>query len=171
MICRVTIGRIQSRQHGTVLPTALVFLLLISLIAFASTRSGLMDLRIATNEELRISSFEFAQSVVDATAADPTNTRVIGSVGYRNCTSTLSCDSNDVVLADSYQAARVASGDITVEVERLAPELRPPPRGIESSADKFDTAAFSVNAQVGATDAEMGAAQVEQGVLVLVPKF
>lgn len=161
----------QPGQRGTVLPTALVFLLLMSLIAFASTRAGLMDLRIATNEELRIASFEATQSVVDATAADPLNVRVVGGVGYTNCTAGLTCSLNGVVLADGYKAAEVASGNVAVRVERLAPALRPPPRGIESSADKFDTAAFSINAEVGANTDDLGAARVEQGVLVLVPKF
>jgi hypothetical protein len=56
-------------------------------------------------------------------------------------------------------------------VQREGPLLRPPPRSVESSIDKFSSASFEVTTTYDRTDESLGRQQITEGVLVLVPNF
>lgn len=163
--------RSPGRERGAALITALIFLVVITMLSLTSMRSSMMELRMATNDEARVSAFQSAQSVVDATFADSSNTPVVGNVGYRNCTATVAgCDAYDIALADGIFATEVANGDVTVVVERLGPEERPAPRGLETSATWFASVVFSVQGTYDRADEGLGSTTIEQGVMVLIPK-
>ena len=56
-------------------------------------------------------------------------------------------------------------------MQRWGPLLRPPPRSVESSIDKFSSASFEIITTYDRTDESLGKQQITEGVLVLVPKF
>ncbi|MGD9257566.1 MAG: PilX N-terminal domain-containing pilus assembly protein, partial [Gammaproteobacteria bacterium] len=57
-------------QRGAVLFTALMFLIVVTLVALASIRSGVLELRMSLNDELSVSAFQQAQALADWVAAN-----------------------------------------------------------------------------------------------------
>jgi len=158
------------QQRGVALITALIFLIIITMLSLSNMRSSTLELRMANNDEVRVAAFQMAQAVVDATFDDSANTPVIGDVGYQNCTSNVSgCDETTITLPAGLFDTEMAAGDITVVVERITDE-QPPPRGIESSAAWFSTTTFSIQGRYDRSDENLGAAGIEQGVMILIPK-
>jgi len=158
------------RQGGVALITALIFLIIITMLSLSNMRSSTLELRMANNDEVRVAAFQKAQAVVDATFDDTANTPVIGDVGYKNCTTNVAnCDANTIALPGTLFATEMAAGDITVVVERITEE-QPPPRGIESSAAWFSTTTFAIRGSYDRVDENLGAAGIEQGVMILIPK-
>lgn len=175
MTDRPTTHYVQVRQRGAVLFTALVFLVVVTLIALASIRSSTLELRMSLNEESRVNAFQRAQALTDVIIATPGTTPVVGAVGYRICTPSPPpgevCDQTDLVIPEASLQAAVTAGHLSAVVERLGSERRPPPRGIESSVDKFGAAAFRVQSTYDRADEALGRAVLNEGVLVLVPKL
>ena len=64
----------------------------------------------------------------------------------------------------------IADDKVRVEVERLAPAFRPPPRGIGTSAVLLTAATFRINATYDRVDDGFGQSEIAQGVLIVVPK-
>lgn len=175
MIClsnRIPRARLAS-QTGTALLTALVILLLMSLTALSAVRFSSMGVRMGANEELAVEAFQITQSVVDATLADPDNVRVQGEVGTRFCTAGVAgCSAlYEIELADGMYDQAIADGKIEVEVERMGPELSPPPRATGSSLTRFKAARFRIGGVYDETGAGLSRDEVDQGVLVLVPSY
>ena len=171
MHCRPQPMRAAPRtQRGVALITALIFLIIITMLSLSNMRSSTLELRMANNDEVRVAAFQKAQAVVDATFDDTANTPVIGAVGYTNCTSSVSgCDAYTITLPGSLFSTELASGDVTVVVERITDE-QPPPRGIESSAAWFSTTTFAIRGRYDRAEENLGAAGIEQGVMILIPK-
>ena len=167
--------RIQSsstfrRQSGVILVTSLVFLIAITLLTIASMRSSNIGLHMAQNEESRIMATQGAQALADAIASDPNTTPVIGEPGFTICTATeTNCQRNDLTMTNSTMAQYTASGVVAARVERMNPALRPAPRGVESSIDKFVGASFEVTSTYDRVAEGLGRQTVVEGILVLVP--
>ena len=118
-----------TRQDGVALAISMILLVVITLLGLSAVRFTVNDLKIASNEQVRVTAAQASQSVVDATVADSGNTPVIGGIGYKSCTSSVAnCEQNTVVLPNNYLAADVSGVHVTAEVERLAPLWGPPPR-------------------------------------------
>ena len=97
---------------------------------------------------------------------------MVGSSGFTICTpGEANCNRNDLPITDSILAYAIAQGHITARVQRDGPLFRPPPRTVESSIDKFNSASFEVITTYDRTDEQLGRQQITEGVLVLVPKF
>jgi hypothetical protein len=129
-----------------------------------------MELRMAGNEQQRVETFELTQSIVDEVVGNPDNIRVSGDLGYVNCTPGVSgCNANDVQINANLLPASKAT-NATVMVERLAPALSAPPRGINTSSDAFSAARFEVDTTYDGTAGNEGKVGIVQGVLVLVPR-
>jgi hypothetical protein len=159
------------RQRGIALVTALIFLVVISLISVSSMRASRTELRMATNAEARSMAFQTAQAMLDAIAVHPAATPVVGGVGYTLCTpSEANCNRNDLALSDGLLASEIAGDVLRARVERMDPADRPPPRGTESSIDKFDAAAFEVRTVYDRAEERGGRITMVDGLLVLVPK-
>ena len=125
----------------------------------------------ATNAEARSAAFQTAQAMLDAIAVHPAATPVVGSVGYTLCTpSEANCNRNDLGLSDGLLASEIAADVLRARVERMDPADRPPPRGTESSIDKFDAAAFEVRTVYDRAEERGGRITMVDGLLVLVPK-
>jgi hypothetical protein len=157
--------QIQSSQRGAALVTGLVLLVVITLLTITAMRASTLELRMASNEQERTGAFESAQSTVEAVLTDPSNFPVTGTIGFRLCTTNVEGCDRDIILPDG-----PFTEDNAAIVTRLAPDIAPPPRGLETSSDKFAAAFFSVDGQFDASGAGGGTANVVQGYLVLVPK-
>jgi hypothetical protein len=162
----------RKRQQGAILVMTMIFLVAISIIAAASMQSSNIGLFMAQNEESRISAVQGAQALADAIVSNPAATPVIGGAGFTICTpGEYNCNRTDLIVDNSILALAVAQGHVSARVQRDGPLLRPPPRSIESSIDKFTAASFEVITTYDRTDEQLGRQQVTEGVLVLVPNF
>jgi len=162
----------RAHQRGAILVMTLVFLVAISILAAASMQSSNIGLFMAQNEESRVSAVQGAQALADAIVSNPAATPVIGGSGFTICTpGEYNCNRDDLVINNGILALAVAQGHITARVQRDGPLLRPPPRSVESSIDKFTAASFEVTTTYDRTDEQLGRQQVTEGVLVLVPNF
>jgi hypothetical protein len=162
----------RQRQGGAILVITLVFLLAISVLTVSSMQSSNIGLFMAQNEESRITAAQGAQALADAIVSNPAATPVVGGAGYTICTPGESnCNRSDLTITDAVLADAIAKGYITGRVQREGPLLRPPPRSIASSIDKFTSASFEVTTTYDRTDESLGRQQITEGVLVLVPIF
>ena len=158
------------RQSGVILIVSLVFLIAITLLTVASMRSSNIGLHMAQNDESRTVAIQGAQALADAIVSDPNTTPVIGEPGFTVCTATeTNCQRNDLTMTDAGMAQYTASGVVSARVERMFPALRPAPRGVESSMDKFVAASFEVRSTYDRVDEGLGKQTVVEGILVLVP--
>jgi hypothetical protein len=161
------------RQHGAALITALIFLIIITVIALSSMRSSTQELRMALNAEEKLTAAQLAQAVADSLWLNPNATPVIGEVGRRVCTSPVptsvaGCDDATLVLPAEITQMLPATGQAFVAVERLNPETRPCPGfTIANELGGFGCAAFRVHARYDGTAVRGGRADVYEGVLVL----
>jgi Tfp pilus assembly protein PilX len=161
-----------TRQRGTILIIALVFLVAITLLTVSSMRSSKLGLFMAQNEESRVAAEQIAQALADSIVASPASTPVVGTTGFTACTAgQAGCDRNDLPVTHDVLAAAVASNQLRARVERIGTDFRPPPRAVESSLDKFSSASFQVVTTYDRVDEGLGQEQVTEGVLVLVPKL
>jgi hypothetical protein len=150
MICDQTTLDSVRDQQGSVLLPSLIFLLILTLAATTTMRTSTLE--------------------VDEVVGNPDNIRVSGDLGYVNCTSGVSgCNANDVRINTNLLPTAKAS-NATVMVERLAPALSAPPRGINTSSDAFSAARFEVDTTYDGTAGNEGKVGIVQGVLVLVPR-
>jgi hypothetical protein len=77
---------IPHRQRGAALATALFFLVVITILGLAAMRAGQTDLRLALNEESRVTALQSAQSLLDALLESRANLVVQPGSGYvQNC--------------------------------------------------------------------------------------
>ena len=169
---RLSHSNMQKTQRGAVLVITMLFLVAISVLAVTSMQSSNIGLFMAQNEESRIAAAQGAQALADAIVANPAATPVVGGNGFTICTQgEAECDRSDLPISNSVLASSVAKGHITARVVREGPLFRPPPRSVESSIDKFNSASFEVVTTFDRTDEQLGRQQITEGVLVLVPKF
>ena len=167
-----TTHRLPSRQRGTILIIALVFLVAITLLTISSMRSSKLGLFMALNEESSVAAKQTAQALADLIVASPASTPVVGTTGFTACTpGQTGCDRNDLPVTNPVLATEVASNHIRARVERIGTDFRPPPRAVESSMDKFSSASFQVVTTYDRVNEGLGQEQVTEGVLVLVPKL
>lgn len=165
-------------QRGAVLLLAMVFLLLLAMIASAATRTSTLEFRMAGNDQFREEAFQKAQAVATALAEDESHFPLTGAVGSRVCEPTdpdpeSLCHSR-VLAVDG--AARAAPPGVTVSfyIERLGPLLVDDlpfrqSEGGASSARAFDAALFETVVEVNGSGAGLGRAQVVEGVARRVP--
>jgi len=160
------------QQRGAVLVVTMLFLIAISVLAVTAMQSGNIGLQMAQNEESRIAATQGAQALADAIASNPASTPVVGDSNFTICTAgEANCDRTDLPIADATLSSEVANGFISARVRREGSLFRPPPRSVESSIDKFNSASFEVITTFDRTDEQLGRQQIAEGVLVLVPRF
>lgn len=160
-----------TRQRGAALITALIFLVIITMLSLSSMRSSILELRQSSNDEVRVAAFESAQAIIDGVLDTPGNMPVVGDVGYRVCSgSGADCDQTGMALPDGMYATEIGAGQVDVKVTRLSPLYRPPPRGLGTSARMLTAVAFQIDADYDRTADGFGNAEITQGVIVVVPK-
>lgn len=163
------------RQQGIVLFASLIFLIVVTMIGLASMRSSTLELRMSLNEESRISAFQQAQAMSDAIIFTPGSTPVVGDVGYRICTASVPggvpCDQRNLTVPNAYIQGEVGAGHLTAVVERVGSNTSPPPRGLDSSVDKFSAPTFRVQSTYDREAEGLGRSTLNEGVLVLIPRL
>lgn len=183
---------IPTRQNGIALATALIFLVIITLLGLVAVRSSTTELRLAHNEQIRVEALEAAQAVVDSVLNNPQNLPINSNIDYLACfdsgtrgthmpcpaeKATLVLTQNDEPVQPSTPAdecdpnADIFASGIYAESRRLPPEDVPVPGALFTSMDKFHAAAFSVRGQYACGNTGLGSADIEQGVLILVPNI
>ena len=163
-----------SSQRGVALVISLILLVVITMIALTTIRFSTQELNFASNDTLKVEAFESAQSLVDATIATPANTPVVGQcapVPYTVCLPGQTCNGQSTLaLADGWLDSEIAAGNVTIQVQRVCPNLGPPPRGFGTSVVLFSAANFSVQAMYNMSSQGQGRTGINEGVIVLVPK-
>lgn len=170
-------------QRGAALFTALMFLVVLTLISLAAMRSSTLEMRMATNDEARMTAFQRTQAVIDATIGEVDNVQVIGAVGRRVCTGGSAADTPDAVACDPVDGHKygidlagdsfdddVTDGMIKVAVTRLSPAEAPAPRSLGTSAAVYSVATFKIDALYDGTDDGLGRGRIVEGVMVLISK-
>lgn len=142
-------------QKGAALLTALAFLTIITIIAVVAMDSSNTQLRMANSQEERSNAREIAQSCVDNVINDPNNFVVTGKPGTVNRTVTVN--------------ALTEFSHTNLTLTEL--DLMSAPRGIGSSADKFQASLFDVNCKYDDTANGRGKETLSQGFLLMVPKI
>jgi hypothetical protein len=159
----------ENRQTGAVLVTGLILLVVMALIGLISLNGSIFELRMSLNEENRTFAVQTAQAAIDEVTDDGSGFVVTGLPGdVVACTANLSCANDALTLSSP-----ALSGNNSVSVSRLAPELAPPPRmpGAEASARVFSATFFQAVAEHNEPGAARGRAELNQGVMVLIPNF
>ena len=169
---RIDQTNLQAQQRGSVLVVTMLFLIALSVLASTSMQTSNIGLFMAQNEESRVAAVQGAQALADAIVSNPASTPVVGGNDFTICTvGEAGCDRSDLPVTNAVLSTQIAQGHISARVMREGPLFRPPPRTVESSIDKFNSASFEVITTYDRTAERLGRQQITEGVLVLVPKF
>lgn len=165
-----------ARERGIALVTALMFLIVITVLGLVAVRNSTTELQLAHNEQSRVEALQMAQAVVDAIIAGSGNLPVRPGTDYRICYDSGAgthdqCPAEEatLTLATDEDSSLFDQG-VYAEVRRLAPETTPVPGALLTSMDKFSAASFAARGQYARGEAGLGAADIEQGLIKLVPR-
>lgn len=158
------------RQRGVVLFISLIMLVVIGMLSMSLMGMSRIEMRMANNEESRISSLQMAQAMNDIIVSRPDMTPVIGGAGFKLCLGDVpNCDMEMPDMPDNEITDAIADGYLQTSAIRQDPEFRPPPRGTGFSASKFTATSFRLQSTYDRTAEGQGQAAIEEGVIVLVP--
>jgi hypothetical protein len=156
-------------QHGSVMIVALVFLVVLGIMGLTSMQTSRLELRMAGNEQVKVSAQQAAQSLIDAIVADSTTTPVIGGVGYVLCTAGQpDCDLTSITMPAGPLQPEIAAQHLGATGELTA--IGPPPRGTGFSADFFEANHYRLTSTYDRSDEGLGRAAVTQGMVILTMK-
>lgn len=167
-------GNTRDKQRGAALIIALLFLLLITLVATTGAENSTLQLQMAGNEQSRVEAQQRAMALLDAIIDDRDNAPVVGGIGFKICdvdSTDTSCDLTQITL-DSTVKAVPAGVDIEYFVTRVGPlEVDAPSMAEEmaSSASAYKFARQEITATIDGTDARLGNSTVVQGIQVRIP--
>jgi len=161
----------KQKQQGVVMMVSLIMLIVIGILTLSLMGMSRTELRMAHNDEVRAGALQLAQAATDLIVASPGMTPVIGTAGYKFCTDGVAdCDDYDeIVIVEPGLEDEVDDGHLEVEITRGDPEYRPPPRGMGFSASKFTATTFEVAATYDRAEDGLGYAEINEGLIVLIP--
>ncbi|MEH6518577.1 MAG: hypothetical protein V7742_18010 [Halioglobus sp.] len=163
---RLTGGK-PARQSGAILLIAMIFLLLLAIIAGTVSQTSILEFLMAGNAQFREEAFQQSQALVDEITADINNFPVIGDVGYKVCK--IGDSGCNAYTLDPESATSNAEFSVVRRGPLILESL--PFRQGESSASSspnFDAAIFEVNVAVDGSAQRLGSAQIVQGVAVRI---
>lgn len=153
--------------QGMALAVTLILLLVLTLLALSGVRLGLLELRMALDDELRVAAFEGAQSLVDGALRSFNNTRVLAE-GTLICARPVSgCDEPRQLALPADLQARVAAGEANVVIRAVPPFGADPPVGSGYGTDKFDAAFLRVEGRYDRNAAGLGQAEIHEGIAIV----
>ena len=162
----------KQRQEGAVLLIAMIFLLLLAIIAGTVSQTSILEFFMAGNAQLREEAFQQAEAITSELVGDIDNFPVIGKIGYTMCESGKAlgadCDDNlPVVKSDTTNAefSVVRRGPLILESLPFRQG-----EGDASSSPNFDAAIFEIDVGVNVDGAapRLGSAQIVQGVAIRI---
>jgi len=162
------------RQDGAVLIIALMFLLLIALVAATTSETNTLQLQMAGNDQLRADAHQRVMAILDAILDDPDNTPVIGNIGYKICDAgslEASCDQTLINLDSAVTDVPIGTST-DYFVTRVGPLETGAPvmsESMASSASAFNVARYEVTASFQGDAARLGNSTIVQGITVKIP--
>lgn len=171
MVIRAAAAHRSSAQRGLVLIVTLLLLLVMGVIASLATENAVSQLRMAGNEQQRVTLLQRALSVVDAVLQDPDASRVKGGEGYRMCGpgSAVRCDEHTLELQAGFNADSYAVDFYLTRVGPLSSGLPYRSEHRVSSAAAFDLVRQELTVSCGAQGPRRGRVELVQGMLFGVP--
>jgi hypothetical protein len=158
------------KQEGAVLMISVVMLVVIGLLTVSLMGMSRMQVRMSTNEEVRLNALQSAQSSNEAIIGNPATTPVIGGSGYKLCTAGVAvCDKESLIMPTAEMTALVSDGLLTAVAFRGDPEFRNPPRGTGWSLDKFTSTTFTIESTFDGTEHGQSTAEIEEGLVIMLP--
>lgn len=157
------------RQHsGAALVTALLILIVLTILSLSAARFTSFGKRIAVNDEHRAAAFQLAQSAIDATIENQESSLPItGNVGDVTCmVGVAGCNYSTITLPAALLAANVSA-----KATRLGPDgLTRAPRLDDSAASTFNVKAakFEVEGTYNEVAGGRGLSVIREGILSLV---
>lgn len=163
-----------SRQRGLVLVLALVFLLLLGLLASGLMQTSMLEFRMSTNAQSRELSLQQAQAIVDELSTREANFTLAQGVGYTVCGSTGSCDAAVLTVSEPL-LERPEGVELHYAIQRQPPLIRRglplrEPEGVVSSARAYDAALFETTVSIDGEAARVGSVRLAQGIAVRVAR-
>ena len=161
-----------AHNRGAVLLLAMVFMLMLAVLAGTVMQTGILEFHMAGNDQFQEEAFQRAQAIASELSRDPDNFPVVGGVGYTLCSSEDNdpeCDGNFPRIPVS---AVVPEGvELTYRVMRQGPHLLQSfplrqAQAVASGSGIFDAAIFEVSVRVDGSSGRLGSAQVVQGIAV-----
>jgi hypothetical protein len=162
------------KQCGAALIIALLFLLLITIVATTGAENSTLQLQMAGNEQSRVEAMQQTMAVVDAIIDDADNSPIVGGVGFKICDTASTDNSCDLTEIELETAVTTVPSGVTIDyfVTRVGPlEVDAPIMSEElaSSASAYKFARQEITASINGTDARLGSSTVVQGMQVRIP--
>lgn len=169
----------KQRQRGAALATALLIMIVLTLLGLAAMRGSRLELKLSQNAESRVNARQSAQAIADGVTQVEASLAISNGAGYRACylpgrdepqpdsvpfacaTPSLGVPDDDSLRPYTYALA-----------QREAPEFLSTAtlRGAGNSGRSYDYARFTVIGGYDHSSEGFGAAEVVQGVLKLHAK-
>jgi Tfp pilus assembly protein PilX len=171
-----TIRRMNANR-GAVLLLALVFMLMLAMIATTVMQTAVLQLHMAGNDQFLEEAWHKAQAIATELSLNQDNFSLAGGVGYSNCppgAQSLNCDRSQLPVPAS--AVQQAGVELDYRVTRQEPLLW---RGFPiresqdtvSSSNSFDAATFEIDVRINGGEKQFGSAHIAQGIAVRVAAF
>lgn len=162
-------------NRGAVLLLALVFMLMMAMIAATVMRTGILQLHMAGNDQFLEEAFHQAQAVATELSLDSANFLLDSQAGEVNCSVSsedAECDYRRLPIPRHAETAEGVA--LEYRITRQEPLLWQgfPVResqGTVSSSTGFDAALFEISVRIDGSAAKLGSAHVVQGIAVRVP--
>jgi Tfp pilus assembly protein PilX len=164
-------------DRGAVLLLAMVFMLMLALIAATVVQTAILQLHMAGNDQFLEEAFHKVQAVVAELSQDAGNFSLETAVGRSNCPAGDTGLDCDLYQLPTPVSARVPAGvELDYRVTRQEPLLWKgfPIRESQdtvSSSNSFDAATFEISVRIDGSERRLGSAHVVQGVVARVPAF
>jgi hypothetical protein len=162
-------------NRGAALLLALVFMLLLAMIAATVMRTGALQLRMAGNDQFLEEAFHQAQAVATQLSLDARNFPLDMDAGDVNCPQSSEdpgCDFRLLTVPSYTQSQEGVSLDY--RITRTNPlrwrgfSVRES-EGVASSSASFDAALFEIGVRIDGSRKKLGSAHIVQGIAVRVP--
>lgn len=156
-------------QTGTALVIALVMLAAITLLAVAAVQTSVMEMRMANSDEMRMQSFQGADSAVDFVIRDfATYQRILGNANTVcvNKTGDSTCAGGNLIESEPiYETADL----LTVNLTKLGECLPPPRIKSGSSVKEFTRFDYVIDSELDRTAQGGGKTHLWRGYMQISP--
>jgi hypothetical protein len=162
------------KNHGMVLLLAMVFMLMLGILASTVLQTSMLQLRMAGNEQFLEEAFHRAHAIASEIAMNPENFSMDTTLGLTNCPVTSidpDCDYHEIEAL----GMDIASSGATIEYSVVRQEpliwrgfpIRESQETV-SSHNSFEAAIFEVDVRIDGQKNKLGSAHVVQGVALRV---
>ncbi|MBT4519201.1 MAG: hypothetical protein HOC23_04280 [Halieaceae bacterium] len=165
----------RSKCAGAVLLLAVIFAMLLAMIAGSVMQISMLEFRMAGNDQFLEQAFQRAHGIASAISEKAAYFPVTGGIGYTICnqvSADSNCDANIIALNPAIDTAEDGVS-VNYRVERKGPfvmeslPFRLSQNAVTSSV-AFDVALFETRVDVDGSDIGLGRASVAQGMALLI---